>query len=71
MNAIVFNKFSRTKSQKSAWQSKVTKILSIFLSCREIKGDIMVLDFCVGFQELFHLTRDLSQAEKKIDVVTS
>ena len=26
----------------------------------------MVLIFCVGFRELPHLTRDLSQAEKKI-----
>ena len=30
-----------------------------------------VLYFCIGFWELFHLTRDLSQAEKKINVVTS
>ena len=32
---------------------------------------IMVLIFCVEFRELSHLTRDLSQAEKKINVVTS
>ena len=31
----------------------------------------MVLIFCVEFQELFHLTSDLCQAEKKITVVTS
>ena len=31
----------------------------------------MVLIFCVEFRELSHLTRDLSQAEKKITVVTS
>ena len=31
---------------------------------------ILVLIFCVGFQELSHLTRNLSQAEKKINVVT-
>ena len=31
----------------------------------------MVLIFCVEFQELSHLTRDLSQAEKKITVATS
>ena len=30
-----------------------------------------VLYFCIGFRELSHLTRDLSQAEKKINVVTS
>ena len=30
-----------------------------------------VLYFCGGFQELSHLTPDLSQAEKKINVVTS
>ena len=30
-----------------------------------------VLIFCVEFQELSHLTRDLSQAEKKITVVTA
>ena len=30
-----------------------------------------VLILCDEFQELSHLTRDLSQAEKKIDVVTS
>ena len=30
-----------------------------------------VLIFCVEFQELSHLTRDLSQAEEKITVVTS
>ena len=30
-----------------------------------------VLIFCVEFRELSHLTRDLSQAEKKITVVTS
>ena len=29
----------------------------------------MVLIFCVEFRELSHLTRDLSQAEKKINVV--
>ena len=28
-----------------------------------------ILYFCVGFQELSHLTRDLSQAEKKITIV--
>ena len=31
----------------------------------------MVLTFCVEFRELSHLTRDLSQAEKKINVVKS
>ena len=31
----------------------------------------LVLIFCVEFRELSHLTRDLSQAEKKIDFVTS
>ena len=31
----------------------------------------MVLIFCVEFRELSHLTRDLSQTEKKINVVTS
>ena len=30
-----------------------------------------VLYFCVGFWELPYLTRDLAQAEKKINVVTS
>ena len=30
-----------------------------------------VLIFCVEFWELYHLTRDLSQAEMKITVVTS
>jgi hypothetical protein len=30
-----------------------------------------VLIFCVEFWELSHLTHDLSQAEKKITVVTS
>ena len=30
-----------------------------------------VLIFCVEFWELSHLTRDLSQGEKKINVVTS
>ena len=32
---------------------------------------IMVLIFCVEFWELFHFPCDLSQAEKKINVVTS
>ena len=32
---------------------------------------IKVLIFCVEFRELFHLTRDLSQAEKKITAGTS
>ena len=31
----------------------------------------VVLIFCVEFQELSHLTRDLSQAEKKLTAVTS
>ena len=31
----------------------------------------MVLLFCAEFRELSHLTCDLSQAEKKINVVTS
>ena len=30
---------------------------------------IIVLIFCVEFRELSHLTRDLSQAEKKINVL--
>ena len=30
-----------------------------------------ILIFCVEFQELSHLTRDLSKAEKKINVITS
>ena len=32
---------------------------------------IQVLIFCVEFWELFHITRDSSQAEKKITVITS
>ena len=32
---------------------------------------IMVLIFCVEFWELFHLPLDLSQAEKKTNIVTS
>ena len=32
---------------------------------------IKVLIFCVEYRELSHLTHDLSQAEKKINVVTS
>ena len=32
---------------------------------------IMVLIFCVEFRELSHLTCDLSQAEKNINVVSS
>ena len=32
---------------------------------------IWVLMFCVEFWELPHLTRDLSQAEKKTNIVTS
>ena len=32
---------------------------------------IMVLIFCVEFWELFHLALDLSQAEKKTNIVTS
>ena len=34
-------------------------------------SDSKVLIFCVEFRELSHLTRDLSQAEKKITVLTS
>ena len=30
-----------------------------------------ILIFCVEFREFSHLTSDLSQAEKKINVVTS
>ena len=34
-------------------------------------GNSVVLYICVGFWLLAHLTRDLSQAEKKITVLTS
>ena len=48
---------------------------AINLSCNAIDFNFadscLVLYFCVYFRELFHLTRDLSQAEKKINVVTS
>ena len=37
----------------------------------QIKLFTTVLIFCVEFRELSHLTRDLSQAEKKTNVVTS
>ena len=33
-------------------------------------SEAKVLIFCVEFLELSHFTRDLSQAEKKINVVT-
>ena len=33
-------------------------------------GMIRVLYFCVDFWKLSHLTRDLSQAEKKINIVS-
>ena len=32
---------------------------------------LQVLIFCVEFREMSHLTRDLSEAEKEITVVTS
>ena len=32
---------------------------------------LQVLIFCVEFREMSHLTRDLSQADKQINVVTS
>ena len=37
----------------------------------DICGLFIVLYFCVGFRKLSHLARDLSQAEKEINVVTS
>ena len=42
---------------------------SIELTCAT-RHPFKVLYFCVDFRELSHLTRDLSQAEKKINCVT-
>jgi hypothetical protein len=41
----------------------------IFAYCFALVSKVLV--FCVEFRELSHLTHDLPQAEKKINVVTS
>ena len=43
----------------------------VLLGSPSVGFDNKVLIFCVEFRELSHLTHDLSQAEKKITVVTS
>ena len=40
-------------------------------NCKLSPSHTWVLIFCVEFWELSHLKRDLSQAEKKMNVVTS
>ena len=48
--------------------------LVLYLFCAQVKSFsifFMVLIFCVEIRELSHLTCDLTQAEKKITVVTS
>ena len=46
-------------------------IVSSVAASRLLRDMIVVLLLCVEFRELSHLTSDLSQAEKKINVVTS
>ena len=51
-----------TKAMALHWSD-----ISLFISCiLNYKDANRVLIFCVEFLELSHLTRDLSQAEKKI-----
>ena len=47
------------------------KMVSALVLSVAMSLEAWVLIFCVEFRELFHLIRDLSQAEKKINVVTS
>ena len=54
-----------TKAMALHWSD-----ISLFISCiLNYKDANRVLIFCVEFLELSHLTRDLSQTEKKIAVV--
>jgi hypothetical protein len=45
--------------------------LLVLLTFSTVYMLIKILYICVGFWLLAHLTRDLSQAEKKITVLTS
>ena len=57
-----------TDSKKTLWSFCNAESLLPFKDLGKITK---VLIFCVEFRELSHLTCDLSQAEKKINVVTS
>ena len=52
------------------WVISQFKLLQVSIP-KNVKRFTRVLNLCVEFQELSHLTRDLSEAEKKINVVTS
>ena len=54
---------------KQFWQVQSFQLYFSYWFCNDIHTK--VLYFCVGFRELSHLTRDISQAEKKVNVVTS
>jgi hypothetical protein len=58
------------KSWGNLDDTEMEKVIYCCALC-QVSCSCQVLIFCVEFQELSHLTRDLSQAEKKINVVTS
>ena len=71
-----FLKLSASLIQTTLGYHKTGKCLHAFSyvkkmpnSIEQLQVNTLVLIFCLEFQELSHLTCDLSQAEKKINVV--
>ena len=63
------SKFQPFRRKQNCWEFRMTTMAILVIEFSS--SGILVLIFCVEFQELSHLTCDLSQGEKKITVVTS
>ena len=66
----------KKEEEKFLVRKKIGSIEDPIVSCFQVSEGLIkkmssVLYICVGFWELSHSTLDLSQAEKKINVVTS
>ena len=61
------NKMSTRKQIKN--DENNSKLTLKYVHCTVNRPKVFY--FCVGFREFSHLTHDLSQVEKKINVVTS
>ena len=65
------NKFFHYKRMFQYQHLMISLMVLVYAITLSRGAYILVLIFCVEFRELYHLTHDLFQAEKKINVVTS
>ena len=66
--SYVYINFALLCTKEGAWVRSKNCAFFQLSNSQIVSSEVLI--FCVEFQELSHLTRDLSQAEKKIDVIT-